>query len=153
MDSPDRVFRQMLADRRSESTLIVCFYTGLALPPRCAPMPRSPAPATGTPFDRTFPSTVARAQLENPAVRDGAIMAGRPHPTGRYTLTGWSFRLFPDPLATTTEPNRGSAYNSCLAMSAVATVDFVYLLSGGGLFRFERGSTFALANATNCTSR
>lgn len=148
MDSPDRVFQQMLADRHLESTLIVCFYTGFALPPRCAPMPRSPAPSTGTLFDRTFPSMVARAQQENPAVRDGAIMAGRSHPTERYTLTGWSFRLFPDPLATTAEPNRGSAYNSCLAMSAVATVDFVYLLSGGGLFCFEKGSTLVLANTS-----
>lgn len=141
MDSPDRVFQQMLADRQLESTLIVCFYTGAALPPRCAPMPRTPAPPTGTPFDRTFPSLVARAQQENPAVRDGAIMAGRSQPTERYKLTGWSFRLFPDPPAVTTEPNRGSAYNSCLAMSAVAAVDFVYLLSGDGLFRFEKGST------------
>lgn len=153
MDSPDRVFRQMLADRRSESTLIVCFYTGLALPPRCAPMLRSPAPATGTPFDRTFPHTVARAHRENPAVRDGAIMAGRSRPTAGYALTGWSFRLFPEPLAVAAEPNRGSAYNSCLAMSGVAAVDFVYLLSGGGLFRFERGSTYAVADAIGCTKR
>lgn len=146
MDSPDWVFQQMLADRQLESTLIVCFYTGSALPPRCAPMPRTPAPPTGTPFDRTFPSVVARARRENPALCDGAIMAGRSQLTERYKLTGWSFRLFPDPLATTTEPNRGSAYNSCLAMSAVATLDFVYLLSGDGLFRFEKGSTLVLTS-------
>lgn len=72
-------------------------------------------------------------------------MAGRSKSTEKYTLTGWSFRLFPDPLTTTTEPNRGSAYNSCLAMSAVAAVDFVYLLSGSGLFCFEKGSTLVLA--------
>jgi hypothetical protein len=146
MDSPDTVFQQMLADPQLESTLIVCFYTGSTLPPRCAPMPRTPAPPTGTPFDRTFPDVVARARRENPAIRDGAIMTGRSHLTERYTLTGWSFRLFPDSLAITTEANRGSAYNSCLAMSAVATVDFVYLLSGGGLFRFEKGSTLVLTN-------
>jgi hypothetical protein len=140
----DDVFRKMAGRHRAEGTLIVCFYTGDTLPSSCAAMPRSPAPATGVPFDQNFPKLLAQAIATNPAVHDGATMVGRSHPSDVYVVTGWSFRLFPDAAKTDAEINRGSAFNSCFAMSFVRSVDCVYLLSGSDLFRFEGGAMLKL---------
>jgi hypothetical protein len=38
------------------------------------------------------------------------------------------------------EPNRGLTFNRCLAISSVDTVDQVYLISKGGVFRFKKSS-------------
>ena len=48
-------------------------------------------------------------------------------------------RLFPPQRAFLSQPNRGSAFNSCLEMSCVAGVDCMYLVSEGRLIRFENG--------------
>lgn len=140
----DDVFRKMAGRHRAEGTLIVCFYTGGKVPSSCAAMPRSPVPATGVPFDQEFPELLAQAIATNPAIHDGAMMVGRSNPSDVYVVTGWSFRLFPEPAKTDAETNRGSAFNSCFAMSFVRSVDCVYLLSGSGLFRFEGGATLKL---------
>jgi hypothetical protein len=140
MEMIDDVVREMAGCHGAGDTLIVCFYTGRTVPSSCAPMSRSPAPATGAPFDRDFPELLARAITSNPAVHDGAVMVGRSAPSEPYLVSGWSFRLFPKPAKTETESNRGSAFNSCFAMSFVPSVDCVYLISGSNVFRFEAGT-------------
>ena len=66
-------------------------------------------------------------------------MVGRRYPTEAYRVVGWSYRLFPEPALCDTEPNRGSAFNSCLAMSVVPTIDRLYLMSRMNLLRFQGG--------------
>jgi len=139
MDEVDRIFRCVDGLRGSEATVIGCLYTGPDLPPHCAPMPRMPEPMSGMIFDDGFPSVLERAIERNPAVHDGAIMIGRPTGSLPYRVAGWSYRLFPPRGRSEAEPNRGSAFNSCLAMSSVGVIDRVYLISNVGVFRFEKG--------------
>ncbi len=139
MDAVDQIFRTL--GRRPERSVPVigCLYTGSTLPSSCAPMPRCPVPATGMLLDVSFPCTLEKAVAENPAVHDGAVMVGRRDRSDPYRVAGWSFRLFPAPAGGETEDNRGSAFNSCLAMSLVPDVDRLYLVSGAGVLRFELG--------------
>jgi hypothetical protein len=90
-------------------------------------------------FDESFPLVFAGSLVENPAIHDGAIMIGRSEKIAPYRIIGWSHRLYPREGPRRAEPNRGSAFNSCLAMSAVEMVDRVYLISRGKVFRFEKG--------------
>jgi hypothetical protein len=139
MDQVDRIFVCIGAQRSAASTIIACLYTGVDLPPHCAPMPRLPEPVTGMIFDDGFPSVLERTLELNAAIHDGAIMIGRSVSMLPYYIVGWSYRLFPPQGAREAEPNRGSAFNSCLAMSGAETVDRVYLISRDGVFRFEKG--------------
>lgn len=103
-------------------------------------MPRQPAPPLGMIFDESFPAILAEARGVNPAVHDGAVMVGRPgSAAGRYTIAGWSYRLFPGECDVRAEDNRGSAFNSCVAMSTTEGVDALYLISGAGIVRCVRG--------------
>ena|SRR5271155_2982735 len=138
MDEVDRIFVSINSQRGIGSAVIACLYTGRDLPPHCAPMPRLPKPVSGMILDESFPFVLARTIESNPAVHDGAIMIGRRPGTLPYHVVGWSYRLYPPRGPRKGEPNRGSAFNSCLAMSSVETIDRVYLISRGGLFRFER---------------
>jgi hypothetical protein len=138
MDEVDGIFVCFDAQRSATSTIISFLYTGVDLPPHCAPMPRLPEPVTGMIFDDGFPSVLGRTLELNAAIHDGAIMIGRSVSMLPYYIVGWSYRLFPPQGACEAEPNRGSAFNSCLAMSSVETVDRVYLISKGGVFRFEK---------------
>jgi hypothetical protein len=135
MDEVDRVF---VACRQQATVLpiIACFYTGPDLPGCCAPMPRSPLARIGVVFGQQFPSMMADALSLNPAIHDGAVMIGRAPPSLTYIVTGWSYRLFPAENALRPEPNRGSAFNSCAAMSTVPTIDRVYLVSADGVYKF-----------------
>lgn len=103
-------------------------------------MPRWPMPPTGILFGETFQLTLDQAITQNPAVHDGAVMVGRTHCNEPYRIIGWSFRLFPEPAPCDAEPNHGSAFNSCLAMSMVPAVDRIYVVSLAAVLRFERGS-------------
>jgi hypothetical protein len=107
-------------------------------------MLRSPEPAVGQPLDASFPDHLAKALDVNTAVHDGAVMLGRDDTNSPYRVTGWSYRLFPVGAAQSTEPNRGSAFNSSLAMSTVRGVDRVYLISRGTIYRFVKGSVSRL---------
>jgi hypothetical protein len=107
-------------------------------------MLRSPEPAVGQAFDTSFPDLLVAALQVNSAVHDGAVMLGRNNTNSPYRVTGWSYRLFPPGIAQTKEPNRGSAFNSSLAMSAVLGVDRVYLVSRGTVYRFVKGSVSRL---------
>ncbi|WP_442756067.1 hypothetical protein ACNHKD_05405 [Methylocystis sp. JAN1] len=102
-------------------------------------MPRDPSPAAGAPFDEQFLDVLSEALLRNTTVHDGAIMLGRAIPRGCYKVTGWSYRLHP-PATTMSVPNKGSAFNSCAAMSCVLGVDELYLISRDGIFVFRGGA-------------
>jgi len=137
--SIERIFLEMLGSEPKAAPLIVCFYTGAA-PPACAEMVRDPLPPIGTVFDERFGSVVDDAISLNAAIHDGAIMVGRPKPGENYRVQGWSYRLFPPELPCTLFPNRGSAFNSCLAMSRIARVDALYMLNATSLWRFMHGA-------------
>lgn len=101
-------------------------------------MLRVPTPATGMPLDAMFARALLDAMQLNPAVHDGAVMLGRDRAGGVYKVAGWSYRLYPDAIERAL-PNRGSAFNSCLAMSARPDVDRLYLVGGDDLLRFVAG--------------
>jgi hypothetical protein len=102
-------------------------------------MPRDPTFTTGVEFNEQFLAIYNAAVASNPAIHDGAVLVGRDSVSTPYRIVAWSMRLFPPPVAKSSEPNRGSAFNSCLEMSCVAEVDFTYLVSEGRLIRFEKG--------------
>lgn len=136
----DQLMLATVKGRQSHSTLIVCFFTGGATPPHCAGMLREPAPPVGSRLTIDFPEQIDAAIELNPSIHDGAVIVGRNCTTDAYTIRGWSYRLFPPSNKALQEPNRGSAFNSGLAMSLVEGVDAIYLSSIQGVSRFVRGS-------------
>jgi hypothetical protein len=140
MDKIDAIFLRVRDQAAVTSPVIGCLYTGRALPRYCSPMPRVPEPSIRMILDENFQAILAWSLTMNPAVHDGAIMIGRPEEKEDYRIVGWSYRLFPPEGTYRTEPNRGSAFNSCLAMSRVESVDGVYLVSKGVAVRFENGT-------------
>lgn len=129
----------LASERPNASPKIVCFYTSLRMPPSCEPMPRSPRPPLGVKLDEELAQFIRRATAKNQSLHDGALMVGRPSKSTIYTITGWSYRLFPSPHPGSKRQNRGAAFNSCLAMSIVRSVDCLYLLAHDGIIRFEAG--------------
>lgn len=120
-----------------ENALLLCLCAN-AIPSAYAwPMPRDPEPATGIPIDASFAADYAAALSVNGAIHDGAIMACRSD--RGYIVQGWSYRLLPPPLPRESEFNRGTAFHSCLAMSAVVGVDGVILCSRGEAILFGDG--------------
>jgi hypothetical protein len=71
-------------------------------------------------------------------------MIGRTDPASPYVVSGWSFRLFAKTAASIVEPNRGSAFNSCIAMSLVDRIDGLYLISKLGIERCILGKSVIL---------
>jgi hypothetical protein len=102
-------------------------------------MLRIPAPPLGAFLDAAFPQAYRDAISINPEAHDGAILAGRKTPLDLYAITGWSYRLYPPSATDTSASNRGSAFHSCLAMSALHEVDGVILFARGERFIFVRG--------------
>jgi hypothetical protein len=134
-----------LAKRRTlAASLIVCFYTASRAPSFCAPMIRVPASAVGMAFGRDFSQVVGRALRENAATHDGAVMVGRPNTRTSYHVAGWSYRLYPPEGPLPGQANKGSAFNSCLAMSSVDLVDHMFLISAECVFKFERGEAHTI---------
>lgn len=140
MDEIDRIFATVAGVPVGYAPTIACLYTGLDLPSSCAPMLRSPIPPVDQVLDLDFVEHLTAALKLNEAVHDGAIMFGREREGADYRLVGWSYRLFPGKVATERVPNRGSAFNSCLAMSALDVVDRLYLIAPRSICRFENGS-------------
>ena len=103
-------------------------------------MPRLPSPQIGAALDGGFPDAYRRALVENVEIHDGAIIAGRASTADNYAVIGWSYRLFPPPVANVVEANRGSAFHSALAMSAEADVDAVLLLARREVIIFKNGA-------------
>lgn len=139
MNKIDQVFTKVVRRMPEAPTIIACLYSGDEMPKKCEPMPRSPEPDIGQPLDDDFDRHFSAAIALNPAVHDGAIMFKRSSPEESYRVSGWSYRLFPPPVINQGGPNRGSAFNSCLAMSVVSGIDAVYLLTRGLLCRFQGG--------------
>lgn len=146
MDHVDGIFVSLARNKSSQIPIIACLYTGTQLPTSCEPMLRSPPPAVGAELDNAFLENFEAAISRNPSIHDGAIMIGRRSARDKYAIRGWSYRLFPPPLQSKATPNRGSAFNSCLAMSAVRRVDRIFLLSKGGLIKFASGKYKIISN-------
>jgi hypothetical protein len=103
-------------------------------------MPRDPSPPLGRDFDEGFTEELMAAVTINPAVHDGAVMLHRRGPGEPYRVRGWSYRLLAPSLTNdATGTNRGSAFNSCLATSAVSGIDAVYLIARGVITCFAAG--------------
>jgi hypothetical protein len=139
MDTIQKLLAVLASTPPDASPKIVCFYTGPQMPPNCEPMSRNPAPPLDVRLDEGLVRIVRRATAKNRSLHDGALMIGRNNADAEYVVTGWSFRLFPPPHSGSTRPNRGAAFNSCLAMSNVHSVDCLYLVSPDGIFRFKAG--------------
>jgi hypothetical protein len=123
----------------STHPVIVVAATG-NVPAYCWPMPRDPHPSTGFRIGADFGVRLAEAWKLNEAVHDGAVLTLREDLHTPYLAAGWSFRLGPPPASTPAALNRGSAYNSALAMSVVSGVDAVFLKSGEILTVFVDGA-------------
>lgn len=121
--------------------IILCFFTG-DMPAYATKMPREPEPASGMTFGIDFMDVFEKALECNAAIHDGAILIGRERAVSPYRIAGWSYRLLPPPLDSAI-PNKGSAFNSCLAMSAVGNVDMLYLFSREGFSIFRAGTLIA----------
>ena len=120
-------------------SMIVCLFTGSGAPSYLEPMARDPIPPTGVPFDAGFPRLYQSALQQNEAIHDGAILLGRTVAGEGYQVAGWSMRMYPPSADVAARVNRGSAFNSCLAMSVLPGVDALYLRSERELMRFDDG--------------
>ncbi|MBC8726816.1 hypothetical protein [Paraburkholderia sp. UCT2] len=139
LDEIDRILLRLQDRADRQSAVIVCLCTGATLPDGCSPMPRDPNPATGMPLADNFLTMVEAAIHLNAAVHDGAIIVSRSTTADDYRIAGWSYRLHPLGVHVPAVANRGSAFNSCLAMSCAPGVDRVYLASKTELFSFRQG--------------
>lgn len=138
------LLRKFAETRPRHYPVILCFVTGPTLPEHCAEMPRWPRPPTGTPLDDEFGSYVAAEVARAPALHDGAIIVSRSSAKTKYCVSGWSYRLLSPHQPTTAEANRGSAYNSAIAMSLVEHVDLVALVLEGGVEVYLHGQRVGL---------
>lgn len=144
MDAIDEIFTNPTLRQANASPLLVCLYTGSDECPSAAPMPRSPQPSIDCALDRTFADHYRTAVDLNPAIHDGAVIVQRIHRGELYRVAGWSYRLYPPRCDATEVLNRGSAFNSCLAMSVLDGLDRVYLVSISSVTRFEQGNIVVL---------
>jgi hypothetical protein len=97
-------------------------------------------------LDDQLAQAILRATSKNQSLHDGALMIGRPSKAGTYGVVGWSYRLFPPPHPGAQRQNRGAAFNSCLAMSNVRSVDCLLLLGNGGMTMFKSGRSRRLGH-------
>jgi len=135
------ILRRVHSEGSGLGPLLLCFLSGEDADACTEPMLRDPAPPIGTPFGDDFPDELMSALTANSAVHDGAILFRRSAVTAPYLIEGWSQRLMaPSPANHLGKPNRGSAYNSCLATSGQAGVDSVVLLTRGCVYIFENGT-------------
>ncbi len=144
-DLLDRISELALGLRGSQELtypIILCFTADQKIPYASA-MPREPLPAIGQAFDEGFSEVLKQAVAENSSIHDGAIMLSTEAAGTEYCISGWSYRLHP-PSTVSTIANKGSAFNSCLAMSAMEKIDAVFLVTRDTLYRFLDGEHAAL---------
>lgn len=132
-----RIANNLANSERLTLPILFCFFTG-QMPDSASPMPRNPAPNIGMEFGDNFSKIFEKALSLNQAVHDGAIMLGRPISLGYYKIAGWSYRLHPPSIRSDIQ-NKGSAFNSCIAMSTQKNVDYLLLISKSGIYIFENG--------------
>lgn len=89
-------------------------------------------------FGNDFGRVLAKALGQNAAVHDGAVMLRRASTESGYVVSGWSYRLHP-PSVNSGVSNKGSAFNSCIAMSYLSSVDMLFLIARDGVFAFVDG--------------
>lgn len=129
------------------SPLLLCLYVGEQHPSFVEAMPRNPTPPLGLRIDREFAARYLELLNQNPELHDGAILAGRNSPIEPiYKVTGWSYRLFPPPLQSPGLENRGSAFHSCRAMSALPRIEGVLLFSRTERLLFSSGELQEITN-------
>jgi hypothetical protein len=120
--------------------MIVVGYTSCSGPKNASPMVLEPTPAIGQQVDCSIHEKIATAAKLNHAVHDGAVMLGRAKRDSPYRIAGWAYRLHPPRAGTASVSNKGSAFNSCAAMSCEQEADFLVLASRDGrVFVFRRG--------------
>lgn len=146
MDTIDHIFLELTTADTGFSPLIACLYTGLTFPRASEPMSRIPMPSVGGLLDESLGDQLRYAISINSSIHDGAVMLGRTQSKAAYEIKGWSFRLFPGPLMRPQVPNKGSAFNSCLAMSQGAEVDRIYLVNDSYAYCFEGSGCRELSN-------
>lgn len=129
-----------------ETTLILCFFTGERLPQFVAPMVLAPEPPVNCVFDADFAGVRTSVLELNSAAHDGAVMVGRKSAAEDYRIVGWSHRMFPPDGPQKGAANKGTAYNSCLAMSQIASVDMLYLQSREQRVVFRLGEPLKAAS-------
>ena len=118
---------------------LLVFSTGGDFPSYIEPMLREPKPATGQTFGSEYFSSLKECVACNPSIHDGAALFVRECPSSLYTMREWSCRLFPPILATTRVANRGSAFNSGLAISVFEEIDAVLHFSDKSTWVFQSG--------------
>jgi|GEM_PF-3778654 len=102
-------------------------------------MPLYPEPETNIPIDN-FLEIYKRNLRINSAIVDGAIMIKMPQEIyEKPKITSWAYRLWPPPLATKKQKNRGSGYNSSIDFSLVDNVEAVYLVKVEEALKFKKG--------------
>ena len=110
-----------------------------------ASMARSPIPNLNWALGENFRQELLAAISLNPSVHDGAMVFMRDErANSNYHLFGWSHRLLPPALTTSRATNRGSAFCSSEAMSAVEGVDLVCSWSGFEIALHRNGVTECL---------
>ena len=148
MDKIDHFFANVACATEVGHPTIACLFTGENLPSHCGPMPRDPTPEIGTALGDDLAAVLLKALDLNLAIHDGAILFGRRNISELYRIIGWSYRLFPDMPIAEAVSNKGSAFNSCFAMSFAPDVDRLYLISAKEAFKFERGNISVLSRTT-----
>jgi hypothetical protein len=146
MSALDDAFREMTRESIEPYPIICCLHDAERIPSFTAPMLRDPAPPVGQEVTVRFVDIIRQAIALNEAIHDGAIMATRISES-RIIISGWSYRLFPPDPYGWRPTNRGSAFNSCFAMSVIEGVERVYLHSKGLSWCFQAGQITELSSA------
>jgi len=122
--------------------VILCFASSEGFPDHCHPMKRIPSVEIGQRFSEKLGRVLREAVDKNSSIHDGAIIFQKEQSSAEYSLMAWSVRLAPPNFASSEKENKGSAYNSSLAMSAVAGIEFVVLINSETICFFADGNTF-----------
>lgn len=102
-------------------------------------MPRDPLPPVGWSMNCDLGERLEEALDLNYSIHDGAIIFERREPTKYPICNGWSYRLYPPEVAAQITPNKGSAFNSALAMSCVSGMEAVLTWSDDRILKFNSG--------------
>lgn len=127
---------------KSFGTFIVVFTTGHQALSAYEAMLRDPVPELNWSISHLLESRINAAFEANPSIHDGALIFNRNRKHAEYFAENWSCRLLPKKSlkkGIVAAPNKGVAWNSCLAMSNQDGVDFVVLYSRSAFNLFDQG--------------
>ena len=143
----DQVVADGIESSKSYRSGILCLINGADALRYVDPMFRKPCPDVGFLLSNDFANHLDQAIQLNPSIHDGAIICQRRAPGGKYFVEAWSMRLLPPKFSSVDFPNRGSAFNSALAMSVVPQVDAIYCWSNGEVWKFSSGTMTAIVSS------